>query len=449
MCQHLHAQTKNQTQLPQNHAVELCFFEPENGEPKETVFFKNVSRFKIQIETESKLQNKKMPAIFESNTRGELGPIGSGVRPLQVPPAEKPLARAVLDSQQTVMAETYTRIEKALRFDFNTDQGKWVTREVYVRLARGPFDRGYQRICYRMFEYRVPNPPSSDSGEENVAKFLDKGVLEPLIGPLNKEMYFNDVKCQSEAVKYCNLFNAKKPPQPIWFSPGHVLQFLERPNKPYSACEPMMEGHFVKHNNNNGHVLSQRQTPQAYSHFTYESSGGKIVICDIQGVDNNFTDPQVHSESSGYGLGNQGREGIRKFLNSHTCNGVCLALGLPRMINGKRGTDWSQDQKEAVRSALRSQPEEQRRESVQANYREVDSASVMTSGSSESSARERATGTIGYGGETPAAIHNIQASGGSSSDDASTSSTPTSQTEDDRYPFSQFSSFPFCLNTSR
>ena len=31
-----------------------------------------------------------------------------------------------------------------------------------------------------------------------------------------------------------------------------------------------------------------RNTPQAYTHFTYESSGRKLVVCDIQGVSSPF-----------------------------------------------------------------------------------------------------------------------------------------------------------------
>ena len=36
-----------------------------------------------------------------------------------------------------------------------------------------------------------------------------------------------------------------------------------------------------------------RNTPQAFSHFTYEASEQKILICDVQGVNDIYTDPQV------------------------------------------------------------------------------------------------------------------------------------------------------------
>ena len=38
-----------------------------------------------------------------------------------------------------------------------------------------------------------------------------------------------------------------------------------------------------------------RNTPQAFSHFTYEYSNHTLLICDVQGVGDMYTDPQVHT----------------------------------------------------------------------------------------------------------------------------------------------------------
>ena len=55
-----------------------------------------------------------------------------------------------------------------------------------------------------------------------------------------------------------------------------------------------------------------------------------MIVCDIQGVEDLFTDPQVHtSDGKGYGQGNLGVWGVHTFLCSHTCNEICAALGLP------------------------------------------------------------------------------------------------------------------------
>ena len=43
-----------------------------------------------------------------------------------------------------------------------------------------------------------------------------------------------------------------------------------------------------------------RNTPQAFSHFTYELSQHSLLICDIQGVGDMYTDPQVHTTDGNF-----------------------------------------------------------------------------------------------------------------------------------------------------
>jgi hypothetical protein len=67
-----------------------------------------------------------------------------------------------------------------------------------------------------------------------------------------------------------------------------------------------------------------RNTPQAFSHFTFQQSEGRMVVCDIQGVHDMYTDPQIHTlDGKGYGQGNMGRGGIEKWIQSHVCNDIC------------------------------------------------------------------------------------------------------------------------------
>ena len=42
---------------------------------------------------------------------------------------------------------------------------------------------------------------------------------------------------------------------------------------------------------------AHRQTPQAFSHLTFERSGHQLVVVDIQGVGDLYTDPQIHTAS--------------------------------------------------------------------------------------------------------------------------------------------------------
>ena len=96
--------------------------------------------------------------------------------------------------------------------------------------------------------------------------------------------------------------------------------------------EEFMEGEYVKHNNNAGWVndVNARNTPNAFSHFTFEVSNRQLLVCDIQGVSDIYTDPQVHSVRNldAFGRGNLGKLGINHFIRTHQCNALCQYLKL-------------------------------------------------------------------------------------------------------------------------
>jgi len=102
------------------------------------------------------------------------------------------------------------------------------------------------------------------------------------------------------------------------------------------CVEPFIEGPYKKHNNNFGYVSEDaRNTPQAFSHFTYHESAHTLLICDIQGVGDIYTDPLMHSTTNeNFGRGNLGAEGMEKFLASHSCNAICRYFKLPP-VNAK------------------------------------------------------------------------------------------------------------------
>merc|ERR1719210_2000888 len=96
------------------------------------------------------------------------------------------------------------------------------------------------------------------------------------------------------------------------------------------CLEPYMSGVYVKHNNNTGRNNTNDEVAAAFSYFTYVASGGRLLVCDIQGVGTFYTDPQIHTFNGvGFGLGNLGREGIHRFLRNHRPNQLCEQLGLP------------------------------------------------------------------------------------------------------------------------
>ena len=78
--------------------------------------------------------------------------------------------------------------------------------------------------------------------------------------------------------------------------------------------------------------------PQAFSHFSYESSAsGARMVCDLQGCFDRergfeLTDPcmlsKVGRSESGYGRTDRGLHGLVDFFRTHKCTPLCKALGL-------------------------------------------------------------------------------------------------------------------------
>jgi Alpha-kinase family len=163
-----------------------------------------------------------------------------------------------------------------------------------------------------------PRPPS----------FVAKLNIDPYE---SHDSYFMDVAMQTYAREFANKFNQYDPPKPVDFVKSGILELIDRPGNPVCAVELFISGKYRKHNNNYGFVDSkERNTPQAFSHFTYESSRKTILIVDIQGVGDMYTDPQIHSwDGKGFGKGNLGQRGFKKFLGTHRCNAICRYLRLP------------------------------------------------------------------------------------------------------------------------
>lgn len=150
-----------------------------------------------------------------------------------------------------------------------------------------------------------------------------------------------DVLMQTFCSKWSDLYNSFNPPKKITFLPSFVLELCDRAASPV-VCggEPFIDGDYKKFNNNSGYVNSEaaRNTPQAFSHFSLVHSNQELVIIDIQGVNDFYTDPQIHTKSGkGFGEGNLGQKGIYEFIKTHTCNPLCSYLKL-EPLNGSSNT---------------------------------------------------------------------------------------------------------------
>ena len=100
-----------------------------------------------------------------------------------------------------------------------------------------------------------------------------------------ENIYMEDVKLQMDAKLWGEEYNRHNPPKKVDIFMMAVMQLCDRPNKPVFHMEHYIDGEYIKYNSNSGFVADQnicRQTPQAFSHFTFERSGHEVIVVDVQ-----------------------------------------------------------------------------------------------------------------------------------------------------------------------
>jgi len=241
---------------------------------------------------------------------------------------------------------------RVLQHHYNARTQKWLKVQSEVEIDEQPFAEGAFRLAYH-----ATMPWNGQERVSVVCKFARDLAGTP------RATYFADVEAHEVAALYADAFNAALPAKfpRIEYVNACILELVDRPGRPVCGCEQQLVGRFRKYNNNVGAVCAQppatnaaaiaeeaaeararaaaglpplenwdpTATAQAFSHFSFAHSGSSVLICDIQGVANQFTDPQIHTLSGkGFGLGNLGQTGIRAFMLRHQCTELCRACGL-------------------------------------------------------------------------------------------------------------------------
>lgn len=208
--------------------------------------------------------------------------------------------------------------ERAVKHHYDPKKGLWQRTMIMVSVETTPFSSGAMRDAYKMKDL-------TQTGDES--QYVMKMSKDPRE---DTQIYYEDVKMQMEAKMYADMYNQCNVPKKVDFLAAYVLELVERQGRPICGVEKYIAGEYKKYNNNWDWSDDKRNTPQAFSHFTLERSNRQLLICDIQGVGDLWTDPQIHSANDqGYGKGNMGPRGIETFLKNHKCNVICQHLGLP------------------------------------------------------------------------------------------------------------------------
>jgi len=186
----------------------------------------------------------------------------------------------------------------------------------------------YARGAFKLV-YKGTYTSGPRQGQECVAKMFEsgsvyeEGFFQSELGVIEAAM---DLIKKYNQGKFINRHIYLNQPAVWTFQPGSNYAGQKH------LLEPFVEN-FQKFNSNTGwrdaDGTAWSDVMQSISHFSYHTSGGNFVLCDLQGGVYSdgavLTDPVVMSAARKFGPTDLGRDGISTFFARHVCTEYCRA----------------------------------------------------------------------------------------------------------------------------
>jgi hypothetical protein len=154
----------------------------------------------------------------------------------------------------------------------------------------------------------------------------------------DKSMWNNDMLTMHKAMEFAEEWNALGRMNKTLKVLSSTIEVCssENVNEKFKGgsfvmVEPFIQGEYEKWNSNSGWMADDALSINAFCHWTYHHSKGKLLFCDVQGVRNSteyvITDPCIMSDVEGqYGMTDCGGEVMRDWLRKHKCNKFCSSM---------------------------------------------------------------------------------------------------------------------------
>ena len=319
----------------------------------------------LSVQRSSSLNSEASSTLEPSSPEMVATPmVGPHIKSFEMPAAvqkqtrwQKALRKALAHSVGDPWAqfELHKRpTELCVRWDYDAESNSWQRSETLVKMEDVSFAHGAMRECFRMKKMSQVNAHFFyNMNWEHCNNYVAKRYVKPV----DDAVYFDDIKMQMVAKNLSTKFNALHPPKRVDFLHAFCIEVQRGGERLLFCVERAMEtGKYVKHNNNSGFVeygddgikpdlvsggggggggaaeavgKLHRATPHAFSRFTFEATKGELMVVDIQGVDDLFTDPQIHSlKGDDFGDGNLGAGGMALFFSTSEYDSLCARLGL-------------------------------------------------------------------------------------------------------------------------